>query len=293
VNQVPDTPACGPWGTAGGGCSASADCPTSYECVYQFCSLSAPSDMGPPPDVGGMAPPDLAHPHLPHPDLALAGGGCATNALSIGVASNPVATFATAQVTAMPTTSGCKPTGQSFVWSFVTIPAGSHSTFNNAAVADPSFVADVPNASWKVHLTYTNLESGQVLSAESVVQSNGCYASAPTAVIQAVLPSSSAPFSDDMPTGTGDLTFGAGTGVQLSALLSNDQSAIAACGTVTPLSYTWTLVIEPPGSLAHLSMMSGLATNLTLDVVGRYVVALTATNGTMTSAPSYVRIDAN
>ena len=37
VNQVPDTPACMPWGQLGGGCIDDGDCPMGAACLLDFC----------------------------------------------------------------------------------------------------------------------------------------------------------------------------------------------------------------------------------------------------------------
>lgn len=37
MNQVPSGATCGPWGTLGGGCMVSSDCPLGAICSFQFC----------------------------------------------------------------------------------------------------------------------------------------------------------------------------------------------------------------------------------------------------------------
>jgi hypothetical protein len=307
VNQVPDTPACQAWGAEGGGCNVDTDCPMGDVCSYQFCVQ--PGDMGvpdlsmPPTDgsMDGFQVVDMSH---PHPDLAHPppdGGVCTTASVTVSSAPSPAITFGTLQLSAMVTNNGCAPLEQSFAWSFNSIPASSKSAFNDATVSDPSFVPDVANGTWSVHLKYSNVDSGQTFDVDARVTSNDCYASPPVAQIQTVLPSTSATFADSTPFGgatdaspfgPADLTFAVGTGVQVSGLPSADPTAIAACGMVPPLSYAWTLVAEPPGSTAHLSMASGPVSNATLDVAGRYVIGLSVSNGVLGSAPAYLRIDA-
>jgi mono/diheme cytochrome c family protein len=311
VNQVPATPACQPWGHEGGGCNATSDCPKGDVCSYQFCIAppaqdggedAMPTDGGvdlrPPVEDMSMRPSHDASVH-PTPD---AGAKCSTSAVSVGFSPNPAITFGTVQLSAKVSTShGCVPSQESYKWSFVSVPPSSHAAFNLATVSDPSFVPDVANGAWQVHLTYSNLDSGQTFNTEVQVKSNGCFSSPPAAQINTLLPSVSIPFADGSIFGAAtdasafgppDLTFAVGTGVQLSGASSTDPSSVAACGSVPALQYSWTIAVEPPGSAAHLSAASGPTSNLTLDVAGRYVLGLVVTNGTLTSAPSYIRIDA-
>jgi mono/diheme cytochrome c family protein len=37
TNQVPSTASCQPWGTLGGGCEVTTDCPSGTVCAFQFC----------------------------------------------------------------------------------------------------------------------------------------------------------------------------------------------------------------------------------------------------------------
>jgi hypothetical protein len=232
-------------------------------------------------------------------DMAMS-DGCTTTAVAINAPSSPATTFSTVPLSANVTTAkGCKPTEETYQWSFVSVPPSSRASFNSASVADPSFVVDEPNGTWRVHLTYNNVGTGQTFDSDAQVRSNGCFAAPPLAYVQTYLPSVSPPFADPTPFapsdasafGAADLSFAAGTGVQLSGLSSSDPAASAGCGTVPALQFTWTLVVQPPGSTAKLSMASGPTTNLTLDVAGRYVVGLVVSDGYVTSAPSYLRIE--
>lgn len=169
----------------------------------------------------------------------------------------PVALSAT--VTDADTGAACGLTRQlTRAWSFVSLPAGSKATFNDAAADAPQFTPDL-GGEYVVQLTASD-ELGRSGSRTVTVSATACGGAVPTAAI------------------TGSSSAGVGDAVQLTA---TPASADLVCGLPVTFTYQWRITAAPAGSNAALN--GGQLTNpsFTPDVAGAYVLTLvvTASNG--------------
>jgi len=155
----------------------------------------------------------------------------------------------------------------SYSWSITSKPAGSTAQLSYIdGVADdpaPTFVADVPG----VYVIGLVVGDGKAYSTQASVTV--------TAALGNVAPVASA--GDDVSTVVG-------TAVALSGALSSDANGNA-------LTYSWTLVSRPAGSVA-VPVPSNVTATLTPDVAGIYVVELVVSDGTLSSAPDTVVVTA-
>ena len=156
----------------------------------------------------------------------------------------------------------------SYSWSFTSKPAGSTAQLSYIdGVADdpaPTFVADVPG----VYVIGLVVGDGKAYSTQASVTV--------TAALDNVAPVANA--GDDVSTVVG-------TAVALSGALSSDANDNA-------LTYSWTLVSRPAGSVAAPVNPSSATAMLTPDVAGVYVVQLVVSDGTLSSAPDNVVVTA-
>jgi hypothetical protein len=156
----------------------------------------------------------------------------------------------------------------SYSWSITSKPAGSTAelSYTNGVADDPAptFVADVAG----VYVIGLVVGDGKAFSTQSSLTV--------TAAVGNVAPVASA--GDDVSTVVG-------TTVSLSGALSSDANG-------DTLTYTWTLVSRPAGSVA-VPVNPGSATpTLTPDVPGLYVVELVVSDGVLSSAPDSVVVTA-
>lgn len=176
----------------------------------------------------------------------------------------------------------------SYSWSFAALPPGASPRLNDAAIVNPSFVADQAG-------TYTLrlLVGNGVLSSEPdtvEVEAGPCGGQAP--VIDALVVTPDAPTVGDtlqlLPTvrdpdgseacgGTGDGT-------------------IAADAEAAPLgpapAFQWRLLAQPVGSQARLNDARVRNPSLTADVAGEFLLELVVTDATgEASAPSLLRVE--
>jgi hypothetical protein len=157
----------------------------------------------------------------------------------------------------------------SYSWSFTSKPAGSTAQLSYIdGVADdpaPTFVADVPG----VYVIGLVVGDGKAYSTQASVTV--------TAALGNVAPVASA--GDDVSTVVG-------TAVNLSGALSSDANV------GDRLTYAWTLVSSPAGSLAAPVNPSSATPTLTPDVAGIYVLQLVVSDGTLSSVPDNVVVTA-
>ncbi|SCK33343.1 REJ domain-containing protein [Variovorax sp. HW608] len=157
----------------------------------------------------------------------------------------------------------------SYSWSITSKPAGSTAQLSYIdGVADdpaPTFVADVPGV-YVIGLVVGDGKAYSTTQASVTV----------TAALGNVAPVASA--GDDVSTVVG-------TAVALSGTLSSDANGDA-------LTYSWTLVSRPAGSVAAPVNPSNATATLTPDVAGVYVVELVVSDGMLSSAPDNVVVTA-
>jgi hypothetical protein len=158
----------------------------------------------------------------------------------------------------------------SYSWSFTSKPAGSTAQLSYIdGVADdpaPTFVADVPGV-YVIGLVVGDGKAYSTTQASVTV----------TAALGNVAPVASA--GDDVSTVVGKA-------VNLSGALSSDANV------GDTLTYAWTLVSRPAGSVAAPVNPSSATAMLTPDVAGVYVVQLVVSDGTLSSAPDNVVVTA-
>ncbi|MBS0455666.1 MAG: PKD domain-containing protein [Proteobacteria bacterium] len=159
----------------------------------------------------------------------------------------------------------------SYTWSFTSKPAGSTAQLSYIdGVSDdpaPTFVADVPG----VYVIGLVVNDGK---ANSTAQASVTVTAAPGNVAPV------ANAGDDVSTVVG-------TTVDLSGVLSSDANV------GDTLTYSWTLVSAPAGSVAVPGNSSSATATLTPDKPGVYVVQLVVTdNQGLSSAPDNVVVTA-
>jgi PKD repeat protein len=143
----------------------------------------------------------------------------------------------------------------------MTKPTGSNAILLNPTSQTPSFVVDL-YGTYQVTLVVTDRWGAK---------------SAPDTMLASF---------DNLPPlaqAVGNLAAVVGDMVLLDASASSDPNG-------DPLTYKWSLVSRPDGSLAGLSADTGLSTTFLVDVAGSYVVSLIANDGRVNSAPLNVTV---
>jgi hypothetical protein len=141
----------------------------------------------------------------------------------------------------------------SYQWSMVQKPVGSMAVLSNPAIANPVFSADVPG-DYAIALVVSDSWSSS--SSDSVTMS----------------------FINSKPVANagGNQSVVAGSLVELNGDGSTDANG-------DPLTYTWSFVSKPPGSLAVLTTSLPFAANFIADEPGTYVVSLVVNDGYINS----------
>ena len=173
----------------------------------------------------------------------------------------PDQTVAAGQPVTLDGTGSWDPDGDplSFAWSLTSLPPGSGAALDDPTSPTPSFVADLPGT----YLAQLSVDDGALQSAPDAVSLDT---------------TNSAPVADAGPDQAG---VPLGVPVILDGSGSSDPDG-------QPLSYAWSLISSPPGSLATLSGADGVAPDFTPDLVGDYVVQLIVSDGFVDSAPDSV-----
>lgn len=188
----------------------------------------------------------------------------------------PAVTVNTGAIVQLDGSASFDPQGKplSFAWRFRSLPGASQAAFNNPAIVNPSFIADVPG-------TY---------EAELVV-GNGVLGSAPALVaITASACGSGAPMVAVTVTPASVRT---GTNVLLAAA-TTDTDNDGSCNLGQTFTYDWNFETLPAGSTAMLAAATARQTTFTADVPGTYTVQVTATDSTgRRSAPVTASITAS
>ncbi len=146
-----------------------------------------------------------------------------------------------------------------YAWSFLSIPVGSSATLSGAATTTPSFVADLPGT-YIVQLIVTD-EEGLTSAPDEVVAASTNIA--PTADA-----------ADDVGGVVGFVTTLDGTG--------------SADPDLDPLTFSWSLVQKPAGSLVTLIDADTDMPSFVPDVEGVYVARLVVNDGLVDSLPDEV-----
>ncbi|MEK6608240.1 MAG: hypothetical protein AABZ30_11305, partial [Myxococcota bacterium] len=156
-----------------------------------------------------------------------------------------------------------------YAWSFVELPSGSVAAFNDAGAATPSFLADAPG-------TYV---------AEVVVADSTGLSAVATVEIEVDACGSHAPIVGEVthdPASPNTFAL-----VTLAAEVSDDDNDDPACDLAQAIGYEWSIVDQPPGSLATLNNPAAESPSLVADVPGDYAVVVVATDVTgRSSAPA-------
>ena len=147
-----------------------------------------------------------------------------------------------------------------YLWSFVSMPAGSAAALSDAAAVNPTFVADL-DGSYEVQL----------------VVNDGMEDSLPDTVM--VSTDNSAPVADAGDNQTVDV----GATATLDGSGSTDADG-------DPLTYDWSFVSTPAGSAAALSDPTVVNPTFDVDLEGLYVVELIVNDGTVDSDPDRVTV---
>jgi predicted lipoprotein with Yx(FWY)xxD motif len=150
----------------------------------------------------------------------------------------------------------------SYLWTITGKPAGSLAVLDDPSSATPTFVADV-QGDYVISLTVTDIFDA---------------ASEPDTV--AVSFENVKPVAD----AGGSQGVIAGETVFLDGSASHDENG-------DPLTYSWSFVSMPEGSLAELSDPTSVQTSFVADEVGTFVVSLVVNDGFVDSDPANVTIE--
>src|SRR5262249_46335189 len=147
----------------------------------------------------------------------------------------------------------------SYAWQFSSVPAGSKCTLKDSSSVMPSFSLDVPGT-YVIKLTVDNGLAGS--SASVTVSSSKSRPAAQAGPNQSVA---------------------AGSLVNLNGAGSSDVDG-------NPLTYSWSLILRPPGSTAELTGANTVSPSFVADQTGVYVAQLIVNDGTDDSNPASVTI---
>lgn len=148
-----------------------------------------------------------------------------------------------------------------YAWTLSQVPSGSTAVLSNAAVANPTFVADV---------------QGTYVASLIVVDQFGAISPADLVTIS---------FTNIKPVANagGNQAGSVGQVIQLNGSGSSDANGDL-------LTYSWTFVSKPASSVAALSNPAGAFTQFTADRPGTYIISLVVNDGHVDSDPSTVTV---
>jgi formylglycine-generating enzyme required for sulfatase activity len=152
-----------------------------------------------------------------------------------------------------------------YSWSFISVPGGSLATLSDSAIVNPTFTADI-DGTYVIQLV---VNDGTVNSAADTVSVTAATAN-------------STPVSN---AGT-DQNVSTGSTVTLDGSGSSDANA------GDTLTYSWSIISTPTGSLATLSDSAIVNPTFTADIDGTYVIQLVVNDGTINSAADTVVVTA-
>ena len=147
-----------------------------------------------------------------------------------------------------------------FLWSFVSAPAGSNPTLSDPAAVRPSFIALAPGE----YVLRLIVNDGQADSApDTVLVTTGNSAPAANAGL--------------------DQTAPVGTVLTLDGSASTDADG-------DPLTFHWSILNAPAGSSASFSDPAAVHPTILIDAPGTYLVELIVSDGTASSEPDAIEI---
>lgn len=148
-----------------------------------------------------------------------------------------------------------------YQWTITTKPEGSTAALSGTTSATPTFVADI---------------HGDYIVSLVVTDSLGAASAADIVIIS---------FTNVKPVANagGNQSSVVGDTVSLDGSGSFDAN-------LDPLTYRWSIVSAPDGSMATLSSTASVQTSLTPDLPGTYVVSLVVNDGLVDSDPSNVTV---
>jgi hypothetical protein len=149
-----------------------------------------------------------------------------------------------------------------YLWSFVSIPAGSGANLTGPTTANPSFLAD---------------KTGQYVV--QLIANDGVVSSTPATVTITTTPGNTAPVANAGP----DQTVQLGATVTLNGSGSSDVDG-------NPLTYQWAFVTVPTGSTSKLSSPTIVMPTFVADMTGQYVIKLLVNDGKVASTQDTVTI---
>jgi hypothetical protein len=153
----------------------------------------------------------------------------------------------------------------SFAWSLTAVPVGSGATLSAATIVTPGFTPDIAGT----YVAQLIVSDGRLDSLPvTVVITVSAANRKPLAVAQAI--PSSAPV---------------GSTVLLKGTDSSDPDD-------DPLTWAWSIVFRPDGSLASIVSPSAAQTSFVPDVAGSYTIQLLVNDGKLDSAPALLVVQA-
>jgi hypothetical protein len=191
------------------------------------------------------------------------GDSSAANQVPVALITAPVS--ATVGTSVMLDGTGSRdPDGHSLTyrWEVVTRPAGSQAALSNASSAKPVFVSDV-QGSYSFRL----------------VVNDGKADSSPATVMVTATRANQAPLAK----AGEDITAVNGVEVVLNGTGSSDPDGDL-------IVYRWAFATRPAGSMATLTGANTPRPSFTPDVTGSYVVSLSVSDNTLSSAPAFTTV---
>jgi predicted secreted protein len=148
-----------------------------------------------------------------------------------------------------------------FAWAFTARPSGSSATLVNSLTPSPSFTADRPGT----YIAQLRVNDGTVDSPADTVT---------------ITTTNSTPVAN---AGPDQIDVPAGSTVTLNGSASSDADGHA-------LTFSWSLLTRPVGSVAALNNTAAVGPTFTADVAGDYVAQLIVNDGFGPSAPDTVLV---